>query len=200
MRGLGRPAESGVHLPVALASQGAREVRAMAGLKPENPNWKVNVDSDFEIVVWNDPVWTPALRSLTDNSDPKPIAALLRRGEVPPFEVLERLGIMLDPPNGYLWSSLVLKTPKRTWRDAGRALGEDRKLRQRILDLTDEFGSREAAIAKVREETKLSRAKLFETLKLDNEETFLRSQTMLGYGGDAPKKASPRKKGKSNGL
>jgi hypothetical protein len=157
-------------------------------------------DDDIQVEVWDDPVWTPALTALTDQSNPKPIAELLSQGLVPPNIVAQQLGIMLDPPDGYLGPSLIMKTPKRGWRDAIVALVEDRKLRARILEVRGDNGKVEAEIAMVSEETGLSRSKLYEVWKLDDRETVFRSQVMLGFGQRTSTRSSPPKRRKSRGL
>ena len=162
----------------------------MAGLKPEDPIGTDGDKADVEVPVWDDPVWTPALHSLTEDADPTPIAVLLREGEAPPFEVLERLGIMLDPPDGYIGHSLTVKRSKKNWRKAATKMGEERQIRERILLFVSKGMKKEAAIAQVMQETGLSRAKIFEILQLDNEEVVRRAETM--FGRSTPK--SPRKR------
>jgi hypothetical protein len=149
------------------------------------------MDNDVIVEIWDDPVWTPALAALENEGDPKPLGKLLRDRLTPPLEVTERLGILLDAPEGYVGRTLTVKTPKRTRDKAIRLLSEDRKLRRRILAEFQKSGKLESAIATVQRQTGLSRSKLFEVWRLDDYETALRSQAILGY--DPPQKSPPKR-------
>lgn len=162
----------------------------MAGLKPETPAWNDEEEAETTVVVWDDPIWTPALHALTEKADSRPIAALLRDGEAPPFEVLEKLGIMLDPPPGFIGHSLTIKTSKKHWRKVAAKIEAERKIRERILELNVDR-KLESAITEVGQESNLSRAKLFQILQLDNYEVVRRAETMFGRGPFLP---SPRKR------
>jgi hypothetical protein len=155
------------------------------------------MNDDVVVEVWDDPIWSPALEALEREGNPKPLAKLLREGLSPPLEVTERLGILLDPPEGYVGLRLTVKTPKRRRDNAIRALVEDRKLRGKILAGLQETGKLESAIATVQQETGLSRSKLFEAWSVDDYEAVTRSQVILGYG---PRKQSPPKRSKTRGL
>jgi hypothetical protein len=155
------------------------------------------MNDDFVVEIWDDPIWRPALEALERGGNPKPLAKLLREGQSPPLEVTERLGILLDPPEGYVGPTLTLKSPKRGRDQALRALSEDIKLRKRIQAELEVTGKLESAITTVKEQTGLSRSKLFEVWDIDNYEAVVRSQVMLGYG---PRKQSPPKRGKKRGL
>jgi hypothetical protein len=152
---------------------------------------------DVVVEIWDDPIWRPALEALQKGSNPKPLAKLLREGLSPPLEVTERLGILLDPPKGYVGPKLTVKTPKRGWDKVLQSIAEDRKLRKRISVVLQSAGKLESAIATVQKETGLSRSKLFQVWGLDNYEVVVRSQVALGYG---PRKKSPRKTDKTHGL
>lgn len=150
------------------------------------------MEDKLKVEIWDDPIWSQPLKSLETDGKSEPLAKLLRAGIQPPTEVLERLGIMLAPPSGYIGPFFEIKVPKRSRKQAMQKLLEDQAIRSMIQDARQEFGnSLEAAIASVRAKTGLSRAKLFECWRLDSKASVGKTQTMLGYG---PVERQSRKK------
>ncbi len=139
-------------------------------------------DDGLVVEIWNDPVWTPALRTLEDEGDARPLAQLFRdeSKQPPPFEVVNALGKMLDPPQGYVGRHLKIITPTRARNKAIGKLVEDIKLRQRVLEAQKTLGKLEAAVSAIMKETGLSRAKIFNALRLNEREIVLKLSLILG--------------------
>jgi len=106
---------------------------------------------NLKVEIWDDPIWRPALHSLETMGDSEQLAKLLRAGNQPPNEVLERLGIMLSPPDGYAGPVFEVSFPKRSRQNAMQKLSEDLKIRDQIRLAHQEFSNNlESAIARLR--------------------------------------------------
>lgn len=136
--------------------------------------------SDFEVVVWHDPEWEPALHALegystdgayTGKADPEPLAKLLRSGKTVPIHVTQRLGVLLAPLDTKA-NQLQMKISKRY---SGQ--GELKRIREMfrlkaLIEAALKPSERklEAAIAEVMAQTGLSRSHLMKAWKFSIEQ------------------------------
>ena len=128
-----------------------------------DPQLRNLMKDNLKVEIWNDPVWGPALQSLETVGDSEQLSKLLRAGTQTPTHVLERLGIMLCPPDGYAGPFFKVTFPKRSRQNAMQKLLKDREIRDLIRLALQEFGNNlEAAMSSVKQKTRLSRAKLFQ--------------------------------------
>ena len=123
------------------------------------------------IEVWDDPQWRPALDALeghagkayTGESDPAPLAALLKSGQPVPDAVAQRLGVLLDPPWRSDGPKLSLKLPSEKRCGARAAVREARKMIPLCSEIEGErskTGKLEAAIKAVGDRNQFSRSYL----------------------------------------
>jgi len=140
---------------------------------------------EIEIKIRDDLERTLALEAFTERRDVLPLAKLLRSGKAP-SEIAREISIFLDPPEGYRGPTLQPKFPARSRSSEGfyQRLLEKRKVRQKILEALEAQGTGqlEAAISKVMEETKLSRAALFEAYGWDDKKIVQQRLLFIGYG------------------
>ena len=137
-------------------------------------------DDNIQIVIWNDPEWSPALEAFQERGHVSLLAALLRSGKQVPLEVAAIIGIMLEPPRGYRGPCLQMKSPKRSRKQAVDRIVKKAKLRQRLIEIQGD-GKLDAAVWSLQKETGLSRSTIFEAYKLDGKALVLSIETLLGH-------------------
>jgi hypothetical protein len=136
--------------------------------------------NEIEVVLIEDPIWDRALHVLEASGDASILAKLLRNGEIPPTWALKQIGIMLSPPSGYIGPELKPHFGKRTRAGEINKLVEKRKIRDCVLKLAEKYGKLEAAVDEVMQQENLSRATIFNILKIDDKEAVFQSLKLLG--------------------
>jgi hypothetical protein len=139
-------------------------------------------DDDIIVEVWDDPIWSPALKALQDEGNVQLLANLLRDcgKHPPPFEVTNELGKMLQPPKGYGGRKLKVISPKKGFEYRLSVLAREVKIRRSLEEATARLGKREAAIQEVMQQFRLGRAKLFELLSRSARDVVLEAEILLG--------------------
>jgi hypothetical protein len=149
--------------------------------KRKSPSSTILPDVDLtaaDIEVWRDPEWEPALHALegwqrdgkfNGNSDPKPLAKLLRSGKPVPEAVAVALGVLLDPPWGKKGPNLTASIPRRYSPFANlQTVKKMIDARREIEEALQRSGGKlDAAIAEVQEKSGRSRSYLMKAWKFD---------------------------------
>jgi len=143
--------------------------------------------SDIEI--WDDPELEPALSALhgwvadvespgfkfTGESDPKPLAKLLRSGKTVPGPIAESLGLWLDPPWGTKGPRLTATLPARYY-PGNASIKSLIDVRDKLRETLPKFDMNvEAAVHQVMRETGLSRSQVMKAHTLSDREIVLKT-------------------------
>ena len=145
---------------------------------------KIEEEAAIEVVILNDPLWSPALEALQKSGELKGIAELLKISS-PPDWVAKEIGIMMSPPKGY--RGLVITIDKRKDQNKRQKAINDIMRKIEIRKLLIEAGAEKnlkRALFDVGQKVNLERTTLMEAWTFKGKERTLRSLKMLGYVQD----------------